>query len=636
MERICSNCIKWSDRIDSEGNHYCNLIEIYTRPKGGCPGCKTKDMSEDDYAKQQEEARQIRERVLAMAGRQVEPNKQTTSTKQKPKLVKSSIKKEETEREELVEVKLFNHQIEARNKFKDKDEIALFFEMGCGKTLTSMMIVCDKFNAGIIDSVLIIAPNDVHKQWFDDLCDDESVLSKAIKQEGVESIGQIIGGRKGQKTFYDFDDDKKLHIVCVNVDTFSTQNKWKPIVEWANHNKTAIIIDEATSIKNPSSMRAQRILYEFNQVIKKGKRILYSEKINPVRMVLTGTPVTNGSVDLWAIMEFVKPNFFNRNYYSFTSYYGMYTQILVNSMKVNVLLTEATWRGIKETSDFAEANRKFGCSEDTFFTVHNQDKYFGPFKHVDELKKALEPVAVFAKLVDCVDMPPCNYIKKEISLSPSQQTAYDGMKKDMIAVFGEHISTAKNKLVVSVRLQQISSGFMMSRYIQEDDFEDEERDLMPDEIIWLDKMNPRLEQLLRDVNESDKPVIIFTRFSAEAAKIYDTLKDVYSTCLITGWRSVGSIDEFKEGKYQVLVANIAKLARGFNLQCAHTTIYYSNTFSMELRLQSEFRTFRMGQKYPCTYIDYVSCDIDRAVYKALTLKKNLLDYVRDKDIKEII
>ena len=85
-----------------------------------------------------------------------------------------------------------------------------------------------------------------------------------------------------------------------------------------------------------------------------------------------------------------------------------------------------------------------------------------------------------------------------------------------------------------------------------------------------------------------------------------------------------------------MVANTTKLARGFNLQCAHTTIYYSNTFSMELRQQSEFRTFRMGQKYPCTYIDYTSCDIDNTIVESLKLKKGLLDYIRDKDIKEVM
>ena len=551
-----------------------------------------------------------------------------------------------TEIEEQVQIKLFDHQKLAREKFKDLDEIALFFEMGCGKTLTSMMIICDKYKAGIIDSVLVVAPNDVHKQWFDDLCNDDSVLSQAIEQEGVKCVGQIIGGRGGQKQLYEFDDDNKLHIVCVNIDTFSTPQKWLPVVEWANAHNSAIIIDEATVIKNPTSKRSQRMLYEFNDVIKRGKTILASQKKHPVRIVLTGTPVTNGPIDLWAIMEFIKPNYFNRNYYSFMNYYGMHTKLTVNDRPINVLLTEKTWHGIKNCKDYAEAFALFGCSEDTYMTIAHQDKYVGPYKHADELKVLLEPNAVFAKLTDCVDMPKVNYIVKQVPMSDAQQACYADMKHDLLAEFEGNVATAKNKLVVSIRLQQISSGFIMGH--QEQNPEDldlpmwfdmdkiEEYDVTPDEVIWLGDTNPKLEQMMRDIDELDKPIIILTRFSAEAAKIYDLLKDKYSTCLITGWKTVGSIEGFKNGDFDIMVANTTKIARGHNLQRAHTTIYYSNTFSMELRQQSEFRTFRIGQTYPCTYIDYVSCDIDKTVSEALRLKKGLLEYIRDKDLEEVV
>lgn len=534
---------------------------------------------------------------------------------------------------------LFKHQLEAREKFKDKNEVALFFEMGCGKTITSMMIACDKYKAGVIDSLLVVAPNDVHKQWYDDLCNENSTLYEAIAQEGIETKVQIVGGRGGAKEFYDFESDNKLHIVCVNIDTFSTPKKWEPIVEWANKNKTAIIVDEATVIKNPTSKRSQRMLYEFNNVVRRGKTILASQKKHPVRMVLTGTPVTNGPIDLWSIMEFIKPNFFGRNYYSFMNYYGMHTKLNIESRTIQVLLNEKTWQGIKHCQDYAEAFNLFGCSEDTYLTIKHQNKYVGPYKHADELKVMLEPNAVFAKLVDCVDMPKTNYIVKAVSLSAAQEVAYKNMKHDLLAQFGDYVSTAKNKLVSAIRLQQISSGFIVAHEEPEQDLfweEPDEYDLKPDEVVWLGDTNPKLEQMMRDIDELDKPIIIFTRFSAEAAKIYDMLKDKYSVTLQTGWKTIGSIEKFKAGEYDIMVANTTKLARGFNLQNAHTTIYYSNTFSMELRQQSEFRTFRMGQEHPCTYIDYVSCDIDKTINEALKLKKGLLEYIREKDIQGVM
>ena len=635
---FCKHCDKASANADKEMD--CKLLNIKVTALRCCPGWKPIEYTPEEQAKIDAK----REQLLAMSNSKPAQTKPVAAKPKISKSVKTETEPAETDyAEKENQVTLFDHQIAAREKFKDKNEIALFFEMGCGKTLTSMMIICDKFKAGVIDSVLVVAPNDVHKQWFDDLCNDDSTLSKAIAQEGVDCSGQIIGGRGGAKEFYEFDDDNKLHIVCVNIDTFSTPHKWEPIVEWANANNTAIIIDEATVIKNPKSKRGERMLYAFNDVTKRGKTITSSVKKHPVRIVLTGTPVTNGPMDLWAIMEFVKPNYFGRNYYSFMNYYGMHTKLNVESRVIQVLLTEKTWHGIKGCNSFEEAQCLFGCSEDTYMTVMHQDKYVGPYKHADELKKLLEPSAVFAKLVDCVDMPACNYIVKSVPMSPAQIVAYDDMRHDLLAQYDEYITTAKNKLVSAIRLQQISSGFVMAHkeVLPDEDTPfwaspDENYDVAPDEIVWLGDSNPKLDQLMRDVDELDKPIIIFTRFSAEAAKIYDMLKDKYRVTLQTGWKTVGSIEGFKNGDFDIMVANTTKLARGFNLQCAHTTIYYSNTFSMELRQQSEFRTFRMGQKYPCTYIDYTSCDIDNTIIESLKLKKGLLDYIRDKDIKEVM
>ena len=641
---FCKHCDKESANADKEMD--CKLLNIKVTALRCCPGWKPIERT----AEEQEKINVEREQLLALSNNnsvQTQPVK--SAAKPKVSKVQKVAAEVETDYAEEKQVKLFEHQKLARSKFKDLDEIALFFEMGCGKSVTSLSIMIDKYKEGKIDSLLIVAPNDVHKQWFDDLCNDDALLSQILEQEHVPCTGQIIGGRGGQKQFYDFEDDDKLHIVCVNIDTFSQPHKWEVIVDWVNKNKTAIIIDEATSIKNPNSKRSQRMLYEFNDVMKKRNIVLFSGKKpnTSVRCVLTGTPVSNGPMDLWSIMEFIKPNYFGRNYYSFMNYYGMHTKLKLDTgQQISVLLTEKTWQGIKGCKDYIEAFNTFGCSEDTYMTVVHQDHYIGPYKHADELKQLLEPVAVFAKLTDCVDMPPVHYITKEVPLSDAQKACYNDMKHDLLATYDDSVATAKNKLVVTLRLQQIASGFIMGhKEVSPEDLElpcwsdvesADEYDVTPDEVIWLGDTNPKLEQLKRDVAELDKPLLILTRFSAEAAKIYDLLKDDYSCMLFTGWKTTGSIEKFKDGEFQIMVANTTKIARGFNLQVAHTTIYYSNTFSMELRQQSEFRTFRMGQKYPCTYIDYVSCEVDKTIADALRLKKGLLEYIRDKNIKEVI
>ena len=547
----------------------------------------------------------------------------------------------------------YAHQQEAFDKFNRQDDIALFFEMGCGKSFTTLYLAQEKFKRGEIKGLLVIAPNDVHKQWYDELVngvdkDHDGVMWQELT---IDFEAQCVGGRGGQKELYPFEFDNSFKFVSVNVDTFSQPHKWEAIVDWANSGPYMIAVDEATSIKNPSSKRSQRILYEFNNVQRRGKAVVSSVKKCPVRAVLTGTPVTNGPMDLWAIIEFVHPNFFNRNYYSFRAHYGMFTTLTVDTpggaRDIDVLLTENTWQGIKNCKTYDEARKVFGCTEDTYMTIAHQNKFLGPYKHADELKQLLEPIAMFRKLTDCVDMPPIRYIERRVEMSDTQKAVYKSMKKDLLAQYGQYTATARNKLVVNLRLQQISSGFIMGQKALDDiDFEgfidqdgglDYNFDVMPNEVVWLGESNPKLDALMRDVAEVDKPLLILTRYSAEAAKIYDLCEKAgYRTGLFTGWKVIGGTDAFKKGELDILVANTTKIARGHNLQIAHTTLYYSNTFSMELRQQSEFRTFRMGQTHECLYIDYTAAEVDETINRALAMKKNLLDYIRDKQIDEVV
>lgn len=530
--------------------------------------------------------------------------------------------------DELNGVEAYEHQWEAYNRYKDSEEIPLFFEMGCGKSFTTLLIAAYKFKKQDIDRILIIAPNDVHKQWAVEQC---TWLAKM----NIPYVVQCVGGRGGQKQMWEFQNDGKLHVVCVNVDTFSQPTKWKDIAEWGDVNTAMIVLDEATSIKNYESQRTQHILYAFNEVQRIRNRIIYNAKIAKYRVVLTGTPVTNGPMDLWCIMEFVRPNFFKRDRYSFRYHYGMFTQLGVNQggsvRTVHVPLTEKTWRGIKSCTRYNEAFALFGCSQDTFMTVHEQEHYDGPYKHCDELKEQLSTVATFVKLADCVDMPVQTYIERKLTMPKDIAGCYKSMQKEQAVVWNNHLSTALSKLSAATRLQQISSGFIYGQNLNPESL-DEEQDILPNEVTWIGSSNPKLEAVKRDVDESDKPVIILTRYTAEAARLYDEFNSKYSTLLYTGWKKTGDIEGFKKGDYDILIANTACIARGFNLQNSHTILFYSNTFSMELRLQAEFRTFRLGQKEVCKYVDYAYADtIDEDIIGAIRRKKNMLEYFREQE-----
>ena len=521
----------------------------------------------------------------------------------------------------------YKHQEVALERYRNKAEIPLFFDPGTGKTRTSLLIAEAKFNAGEIDAVLVIAPNGVHKQW-------------AIEEipKWLSHVDTTVQWRKNKKLFFI---EGKLNIVCTNIEQFSTKERYLDYVNWACSHKTFIILDEATRIKNPKAIRTQRLLYEFNTVVRRGKTILKSEPKTVARAILTGTPVTNGPFDVWPMFEFLRPGYFGVNWYGFQNRYGMFHAIQVNGRVIRILINEDAWSQIHACTTFEMANALHGVSLSTYDTIRAQDHYEGPFRNVDSLRDKMLEIAMFVRIEDCIDMPDRVYNRKLLDMSAEQTRVYRELENYFITTYKDEKVEAKSKLTAYIRLQQIASGFVSSEQLPESELEDPP----PNKITWFDDL-PKIDQLLVDVEEitdvegiTNNQVIIVCHFSAEAERIYDALENEgYKVCLMTGWKKVGTIEGFKRGDYKIMVANIRVISMGFNLQehCNHM-IFYSNTFSLEDRIQVEARIYRAGQQHPCIYLDYVMKDtIDMKVYAALKQKKQLADYIRDTSVVDML
>jgi len=64
-------------------------------------------------------------------------------------------------------------------------------------------------------------------------------------------------------------------------------------------------------------------------------------------------------------------------------------------------------------------------------------------------------------------------------------------------------------------------------------------------------------------------------------------------------------------------------------------IYYSNSFDLDVRLQSEARAHRIGQTSKVTYIDLITPDtVDEHIVKALRNKINIASEVLGEDLKD--
>ena len=71
------------------------------------------------------------------------------------------------------------------------------------------------------------------------------------------------------------------------------------------------------------------------------------------------------------------------------------------------------------------------------------------------------------------------------------------------------------------------------------------------------------------------------------------------------------------------------------LTAANTVIYYSNSYDLELRVQSEDRAHRIGQDNKVTYVDLLSPDtIDEKIVGALRSKIRIADQILGEDVRK--
>jgi SNF2 family DNA or RNA helicase len=74
---------------------------------------------------------------------------------------------------------------------------------------------------------------------------------------------------------------------------------------------------------------------------------------------------------------------------------------------------------------------------------------------------------------------------------------------------------------------------------------------------------------------------------------------------------------------------------GLTLTAATTVIYYSNSYDLELRIQSEDRAHRIGQTCKVTYIDLISPKtVDEKIVQALRNKINIADTILGESARE--
>ena len=438
-----------------------------------------------------------------------------------------------------------NYQTYATNFILEHPEAAVFLDMGLGKsviTLTAIRELClNRFEAG---KVLVIAPLRVARDTW------STEIHKWDHLKGL-TYSIVIGTVDERKSAL----KKKAHIYLINRENVS----WLIEESGFPFDFDMVVIDELSSFKSYQAKRFRSLL----KVRPKIKRIVG----------LTGTPSSNGLMDLWA--EF------------------------------RVL----------------DLGKRLGR-----FITHYRNTYFQPDKRngmviysykplpgaEDAIYEQISDMTISMKAVDHLNMPECVFNEVSVSLSKEERSKYDTLRDDLILSIGESEIDAANAASLSNKLSQMANGAVYGS---------------DQSVIKIhDHKLDALEDLIESAN--GKPVLVAYWFKHDLERIKARFKvrEIKTSKDITDWN---------DGKIPVAVIHPASAGHGLNLQAGGSTlIWFGLTWSLELYQQTNARLWRQGQKSATVVIHHIVTEdtIDELILKALHKKEKsqnaLIDAVR--------
>ncbi len=314
-----------------------------------------------------------------------------------------------------------------------------------------------------------------------------------------------------------------------------------------------IVIDELSGFKNYQSQRFK-----------------YLRKVRPFvkRWIgLTGTPTSNGLMDLWAEI------------------------------------------GILDGGE--RLGRFIGRFRDAYFKAGSMNPSTGVvFSYVprpgaeEQIYEKISDMTISMKALDYLDMPECVYVNHEVELNTQERKLYDQLKKDLIIPLEDGDIDAANAASLSNKLLQMSNGAVY-------DENGETR------VIHQRKLE-KLEDLIESAN--GQPVLIAYWFKHDRQRIWE-----YLTACGYSPRDIKESKDIKDwngGKIPVALIHPASAGHGLNIQSGgHILIWFGLTWSLELYQQTNARLWRQGQKETVTIHHIVTKNtVDEDVLSALASK----------------
>ena len=428
------------------------------------------------------------------------------------------------------------------NYIKTHPVSALFLDMGLGKTVITLTAIRDlMLDELLVTKTLVIAPLRVARDTWP---------AETRKWDHLNDldISVIVGNLRVRESAV----SKSALIYIINRENI----KW--LVEYYERNGIrwdfdCVVIDELSSFKNYHSQRF-KWLRKMRPFVKRW-------------IGLTGTPSSNGLMDLWAEIG-----------------------ILDGGQRLG---------------------RFIGRYRDAYFKPSSMNPSTGvvysyaPREGAEQqIYDRISDITISMKALDYLEMPECVYVNHEVQMSDQEKKLYDQLKSDLIIPLEDGDIDAANAAALSNKLLQLSNGAVY------------------DENGIVRVVHKRKLEMLEDMIEAanGQPVLIAYWFKHDHQRIMEHLTACgYSPRDI---RESEDIKDWNTGKMAVALIHPASAGHGLNIQeGGHILIWFGLTWSLELYQQTNARLWRQGQRDTVT-IHHIVCEntVDEDVLNALSSK----------------
>jgi len=461
------------------------------------------------------------------------------------------------------------HQLVALRKAYKPPEYALFHEMGTGKTYTAINLAAARYEAGLIDALVVICPTPIKHIW-------EAELEKFCPVDYSCWVWES-GDRSGEKWFRVKRDELKVLVVGVESLSIKNGRSIQAVEYFKRFHKFMCVVDESSRIKNWKAART--------------KTVIEIGGWAEFRLILTGTPVTQGLEDLFGQFLFLNAKIIDcKNYFVFRNKY---------------------------------------CVMGGF-----QGKQILGYQFKEDLLGRVAPYTDYVTKEQCLDLPEQVY-PEPIVVKPT-----DEQKRVMLQMKTEYAMEDQGKEITvstvlerTLRYQQVIGGT----------FPYEEADGTY-QTIPISGKNPKLEALIEYIEllPRESKVIVWARFVPEIEYIVEALGFEYGRERVVSFYGATTHEERRENSRRIqedptcrfIVSNQTVGGYGQTWTTPNFVVYYSNTFSYEDRYQSESRPHRKGQVNHVTYQDIeMAVPQDRMILRAVRKKRNLAEEVEDTLLK---